>query len=68
MKIWVADVGELEGCAYSGHSGLMDKRKWPWQDVDYVLGFFGVSVGKAKKGSLNCQTVGDKWPWVWICG
>jgi putative transposase len=44
----VADVGELKGYGYSGHSGLMGKRKCPWQDVDYVLRFFGVTVRKAR--------------------
>jgi REP-associated tyrosine transposase len=44
----VADVGELNGYSYCGHCGLMGKRKWPWQDVDYLLRFFGVSVRKAK--------------------
>ncbi len=44
----VADVGELKGHPYCGHSGLMGKRKWPWQDVDYVLRFFGVTVRKAR--------------------
>jgi len=44
----VVDVGDLKEHPYCGHSGLMGKRKWPWQDVDYVLRFFGVTVRKAR--------------------
>jgi hypothetical protein len=44
----VADVGGLDVYAYSGHSALMGERDRPWQDVDYVLRFFGESVRKAK--------------------
>lgn len=44
----VADVEELRGYAYTGHSVLMGKRKRQWQDVDYVLGYFGESVRKAR--------------------
>jgi putative transposase len=44
----VADVGELKGYSYSGHSALMGKLKRPWQDVDYVLRCFGESVRKAR--------------------
>jgi hypothetical protein len=28
----------------------MGKKERQWQDVDYVLGFFGRRVGEAKKG------------------
>lgn len=44
----VADVEELRGYSYSGHSALMGKRKRQWQDVDFVLRHFGESVGKAR--------------------
>ena len=44
----VADVEELRGYSYSGHSALMGKRKREWQDVDYVLRHFGESVRKAR--------------------
>jgi REP element-mobilizing transposase RayT len=49
----VTDVGELNGYAYCGHSALMGKRKRPWQDVEYVLGFFGESVGAARKAYVK---------------
>jgi putative transposase len=44
----VADVGDLRAYAYSGHSALMGRTKRQWQDVDYVLGYFGKSVRKAR--------------------
>jgi len=28
----------------------MGKKERQWQDVDYVLGFFGRKVGEARKG------------------
>jgi hypothetical protein len=36
--------------SYSGHSALTRKKERQWQDVDYVLGFFGRRVGEARKG------------------
>ena len=45
----VSAVGELKGYAYCGHSALMGRKKRPWQDVEYVLGFFGKTVGAARK-------------------
>jgi REP element-mobilizing transposase RayT len=44
----VADIDELKGYSFSGHSALMGKRKRSWQDVEYVLGYFGESVPKAR--------------------
>jgi len=44
----VADVDDLRVYAYSGHSALMGRRKRQWQDVDYVLGYYGKSVRKAR--------------------
>ncbi len=64
----VADVGEFKGYSYSGHSGLMGKRRWPWQDVDHVLRYFGVTVRKARNAYLNGRTVGDQWSRGRICG
>ena len=45
----VADMKELNRYAYCGHSALMGKKKRRWQDVEYVLGFFGARVGEARK-------------------
>ena len=41
---------ELDRYSYSGHSALTGKKKREWQDVEYVLGFFGKRVGEARKG------------------
>lgn len=45
----VADVRELNGYPYSGHSALMGRMERPWQDVGYVLGYFGKTVRIARK-------------------
>lgn len=44
----VSSLSELHKYPYSGHSALMGKRQRPWQDVDYVLGYFGGTVRKAR--------------------
>ena len=45
----VADLKELNIYPYSGHSALMGKEKREWQDIEYVLGFFGETIGEARK-------------------
>jgi hypothetical protein len=45
----VSKVRELEGYPYCGHSALMGRRKIPWQDVGYVLGYFGQKAPDARK-------------------
>jgi hypothetical protein len=39
----------LDGFVYSGHSALTGKTTRKWQDTEYVLGYFGKSVGRARK-------------------
>ena len=46
----VRTLDELKSYKYCGHSVLMGKVKMEWQDTDYVLGYFGQSKGKARKG------------------
>lgn len=49
-------VGDFEGLnqyAYSGHGVLMGRQKRAWQDVDYVLGYFGRTVGRSRKAYLD---------------
>lgn len=46
----IQNLNELKGFKYCGHSALMGKIKRDWQDTDYVLGYFGKSKGKARKG------------------
>ena len=45
----LSTISELNGYDYSGHSVLMGKKKRPWQDVEYVLGYFGETLPRARK-------------------
>ena len=45
----VAELKNLAKYAYGGHSVLMGKQKRDFQDVDYVLGLFGVKVAEARR-------------------
>ena len=45
----VKDLKELVTCWKCGHSALVDKCKYEWQDTDYVLGLFGRTVGSARR-------------------
>ena len=47
---FVVGLKELDRYSYSGHSALTGKKKRQWQDVEYVLGFFGRRVSEARKG------------------
>jgi REP element-mobilizing transposase RayT len=54
----VPGIKELNQYAYCGHSALMGKKQRPWQDVEYVLGYFGKTVGRSKKSYLNFMEQG----------
>jgi hypothetical protein len=45
----VQDLEELGKFPFAGHSVLMGKRHRSFQDVDYVLGFFGKTASRARK-------------------
>ena len=45
----VKDLKELERYPYSGHGVLTGKEKNDWQDVGYVLGYFGPDFGIARR-------------------
>jgi len=49
----VPGIRELNTYPYCGHSALTGKRDRPWQDVEYVLGYFGTTAAQAKKAYLN---------------
>jgi len=49
----VSSLPELNRYPYCGHSTLMGRRKQEWQDVKYVLTYFGRNSGKARKGYLD---------------
>ena len=44
----VSSLSELNRYAYCGHSVLMDNKRRLWQDVDYVLGYFGDNHRRAR--------------------
>ena len=46
----IQNLSELKRFKYCGHSALMGKTERDWQDTNYVLGYFGKSKGKARKG------------------
>jgi putative transposase len=45
----VNNIEELNKYPYSGHSVLMGREKREWQDMDYVLSYFGKHADKARK-------------------
>lgn len=45
----VSTLAELNGYAYCGHSVLMGRIQHVWQDVDYVLSYFGYPPHNARK-------------------
>lgn len=45
----VKNMGELDRYPWSGHSALMGNKKREWQDVDYVLSWFGKTKNTARK-------------------
>jgi len=45
----VTDMKELDLYSYCGHSVLMGKERRDWQDIEYVLSFFGKRIGEARK-------------------
>ncbi len=45
----VDDTKQLKDYPYCGHCVVMDKVQYDWQDVEYVLGMFGKTVGVARR-------------------
>jgi len=45
----VKDLEELNRYPYCGHSVLMGREKREWQDINYVLGYFGKRRLRARK-------------------
>ncbi len=54
----VRTLAELNRYSYSGHSVLMGKKNRPWQDVDYVLSYFGKTPGRANKAYYSYVEAG----------
>ena len=45
----VTDFKSLDKYGFSGHNAIMGKGNTQWQDVDYVLKWFGETTGVARK-------------------
>ena len=45
----VSDLNELNRYPYGGHSVLLGKRKYKWQDSKYVLAYFNRNTSYARK-------------------
>ena len=45
----VENVKALREYPYTGYSALMGRVDRPWQDTQYVMGFFGASVSEARR-------------------
>ncbi|UCD82924.1 MAG: transposase [Desulfobacterales bacterium] len=54
----VKDIFELGDFSYCGHGVLLDKMNVSWQNVDYVLGYFGNSKREAKRRYLSYVEAG----------
>jgi putative transposase len=54
----IAELKELNNHPYCGHSALMGRTERPWQEVAYVLGYFGKTETRAKKAYLSFMQKG----------
>jgi REP-associated tyrosine transposase len=54
----VHTLPELNRYAYSGHSMLLGRKNRTWQDVGYVLSYFGETSGRAKKAYYSYVEAG----------
>lgn len=56
----VKSLEELDKYPYCGHSVLMGREKREWQDMDYVLGYFGKQRYRARKDYYSFVAEGIK--------
>jgi REP-associated tyrosine transposase len=54
----VSSLAKLGTYAYCGHSALMGKKQRAWQDLDYVLGYFGDRGDRARRSYLSYVKAG----------
>ena len=54
----VSSLSELNRYAYCGHSVLMGKKRRKWQDVAYVLGYFGDTHRRARREYYSYMEAG----------
>jgi putative transposase len=45
----VDSLGKLERYPWCGHGVVLGRRRWDWQDRDYVLSWFGRKEGEARE-------------------
>lgn len=45
----VKDLASLDRYRWCGHAGLMGARRYPWQQIDEVLSWFGKTEGVARR-------------------
>jgi predicted transcriptional regulator len=46
----IKDFKDLRNYPYCGHSVIMGKIQYEWQDIDYVLSLFGNKLGPSRRG------------------
>ena len=56
----VKNMSELDRYPWSGHSAIMGRKKMEWQDIDYVLSWFGKSKYNARKAYRRYMVEGIK--------
>ncbi len=54
----VQGLKELNKYPYCGHSTVIGRKKRPWQDVDYVLGYFGATTKSERIAYRNYVKAG----------
>jgi len=54
----VSSLAELTTYPYCGHSALMGRRKREWQNIPYVLDYFGRTFREARRNYLSYVEVG----------
>jgi putative transposase len=54
----VSNLEELNKYPYCGHSALMGKKDRPWQEVNYVLGYFGRTIRAARRAYVSYMDSG----------
>jgi len=57
----IKDYNALCRYSYSGHSVVLGERKNDWQDTEYVLGFFGIKRGVARRKYRRYVQEGVEW-------
>jgi len=54
----VVNLKELNKYPYCGHSTLVGSRERPWQEINYVLGYFGRTSRAARRAYLSYMDSG----------